>query len=156
MRALPLKTSLPHKQNRELPAPKSAPQKAMEKLGLLRNIDLALHLPLRYEDETRITPISQLQHGHTAQVEGVVQDCEIHLRARRQLVVMLSDGTETLALRFLTFYPSHQKALAQGQRVRVRGEARGGFFGLEMVHPFGKRSDAGLPCLKRLAPALLA
>jgi ATP-dependent DNA helicase RecG len=124
----------------------------MEKLGLLRNIDLALHLPLRYEDETRITPISQLQHGHTAQVEGVVQDCEIHLRARRQLVVMLSDGTETLALRFLTFYPSHQKALAQGQRVRVRGEARGGFFGLEMVHPTFKVVVGETPLASALTP----
>jgi ATP-dependent DNA helicase RecG len=93
----------------------------MEKLGLRRNIDLALHLPLRYEDETAITPIFQLRHGQTAQVEGVVQQCEVQLHARRQLVVMLSDETQTLVLRFLHFYPSHQKTLAQGQRVRVRG-----------------------------------
>ncbi|MCH8855413.1 MAG: hypothetical protein IIA03_04045, partial [Proteobacteria bacterium] len=56
---------------------KSAPQKAMEKLGLVRDIDLALHLPLRYEDETRITPIAALQDNEPAQVEGVVVDCQV-------------------------------------------------------------------------------
>jgi ATP-dependent DNA helicase RecG len=124
----------------------------MEKLGLRRNIDLALHLPLRYEDETAITPIFQLRHGQTAQVEGVVQQCEVQLHARRQLVVMLSDETQTLVLRFLHFYPSHQKTLAQGQRVRVRGEARGGFFGLEMVHPTFKGVVAGTPLALALTP----
>ncbi|MEP6874810.1 MAG: ATP-dependent DNA helicase RecG, partial [Burkholderiales bacterium] len=115
------------------PAP-SAPQRALEKLGLLRPIDLALHLPMRYEDETRLVPIGALRDGVTAQVEGVVSDCEVQIRGRRQLVVRLHDGHDDLVLRFLHFYPSHQKALGLGKRVRVRGEARGGFFGLEMVH----------------------
>ncbi|MEO6030306.1 MAG: ATP-dependent DNA helicase RecG [Burkholderiaceae bacterium] len=117
------------------PAAKSAPLRALEKLGLLRPIDLALHLPMRYEDETRITPIAALRDGDVAQVEGVVRDCEVQLRGRRQLVVRLHDGSEDLMLRFLHFYPSHQKTFAPGRRLRVRGEARGGFFGLEMVHP---------------------
>ncbi len=117
------------------PAAKSAPRRALEKLGLLRTIDLALHLPMRYEDETRITPIAALRDGDVAQVEGVVRDCEVQLRGRRQLVVRLHDDGGDLVLRFLHFYPSHQKTFAVGRRLRVRGEARGGFFGLEMVHP---------------------
>jgi ATP-dependent DNA helicase RecG len=102
---------------------KSAPQKALEKLGLLSDIDLALHLPLRYEDETRLTPIAALRDGDTAQVQGVVSDSQVQLRPRRQLVVRLRDDSAELVLRFIHFYPSHQKALAVGARVRVRGEA---------------------------------
>ena len=124
----------------------------MEKLGLLRDIDLALHLPLRYEDETRLTPIAALRDGDVAQVEGVVSDCQVQVRARRQLVVRLHDGADDLVLRFLHFYPSHQKTLAVGQRVRVRGEARGGFFGLEMVHPSFKAVDADTPLATALTP----
>ena len=131
----------------------SGPQRAMEKLGLRRDIDLALHLPLRYEDETRLTPIAELRDGDTAQVEGVVQRCEVQLRSRRQLLVTLADDAgDTLLLRFLHFYPSHQKTLAEGQRVRVRGESRGGFFGREMVHPGFKAVDADAPLATALTP----
>lgn len=131
---------------------KSAPQKAMEKLGLVRDIDLALHLPLRYEDETRIVPIATLRDGDTAQVEGIVRECEIQFRPRRQLVVKIDDGTEELWLRFLNFYPNHQKTLGVGKRVRVRGEARGGFFGREMVHPNFKGVDDDTPLAEALTP----
>ncbi len=131
----------------------SGPQRAMEKLGLRRDIDLALHLPLRYEDETRLTPIAATRDGQAAQVEGVVQRCEVQLRSRRQLLVTLADDAgDTLLLRFLHFYPSHQKTLAEGQRVRVRGEVRGGFFGREMVHPVFKAVDAATPLATALTP----
>ncbi len=131
----------------------SGPQRAMEKLGLRRDIDLALHLPLRYEDETRLTPIAATRDGQAAQVEGVVQRCEVQLRSRRQLLVTLADDAgDTLLLRFLHFYPSHQKTLAEGQRVRVRGEVRGGFFGREMVHPVFKAVDAAAPLATALTP----
>jgi ATP-dependent DNA helicase RecG len=132
--------------------PKSAPQRALEKLGLLRDIDLALHLPLRYEDETKLVPIASLRDGDHAQVEGVVTDSRVQFRPRRQLVVKIHDGADDLVLRFLHFYPSHQKALAEGARVRVRGEARGGFFGLEMVHPSFKAVDEGAPLARALTP----
>ena len=131
---------------------KSGPQRALEKLGLVRTIDLALHLPIRYEDETRVVPIAELRDGSVAQVEGVVTDCQVQIRARRQLVVRIHDGHDDLVLRFLHFYPSHQKSLAVGRRVRVRGEARGGFFGLEMVHPSFKGVDADTPLASALTP----
>ena len=132
--------------------PKSAPQRALEKLGLLRDIDLALHLPLRYEDETKLVPIAALRDGDVAQVEGVVTDSRVQFRPRRQLVVKIHDGADDLVLRFLNFYPSHQKTLAEGARVRVRGEARGGFFGLEMVHPSFKAVDEDTPLARALTP----
>ena len=134
------------------PKPKSAPQKAMEKLGLLRDIDLALHLPLRYEDETQVTPIAALRENETGQCEGIVQDSRIELRSRRQLLVTLVDGSGELLLRFLNFYPSQQKQMAVGQRLRVRGELRGGFFGREMVHPVIKPVDEHTPLATSLTP----
>jgi ATP-dependent DNA helicase RecG len=138
--------------NAARPREKSAPQRALDKLGLTRDIDLALHLPLRYEDETRLARIADLRDGMTAQVEGVVQSSEVQLRGRRQLVVRIDDGSDELLLRFLHFYPSHQKTLAAGRRVRVRGETRGGFIGREMVHPSFKAVDEGAPLATALTP----
>ena len=134
------------------PREKSAPQRAMEKLGLARDIDLALHLPLRYEDETRVLSIADAPDGEPVQVEGVVTESRIEQRGRRQLLVRLTDDSESLLLRFLNFYPSHQKTLAVGARVRVRGEARSGFFGREMVHPHFKAVDEHTPLASALTP----
>jgi len=136
----------------DAPRAKSAPQKAMERLGLVRDIDLALHLPLRYEDETQLQPIAHTRDGQTAQVEGVVREAQAELRSRRQLVVRLADDSGEITLRFLNFYPSHQKVLARGQRVRVRGEVRGGFLGREMVHPTFKAVEPGAPLPASLTP----
>jgi ATP-dependent DNA helicase RecG len=124
----------------------------MEKLGLKRDIDLALHLPLRYEDETRVSTIADAPDGEPVQVEGVVTESRIELRGRRQLLVRIADDSDALLLRFLNFYPSHQKTLAVGTRVRVRGEARNGFFGREMVHPQFKAVDAHTPLATALTP----
>ncbi len=130
----------------------SPAQRAMEKLGLRRDIDLALHLPLRYEDETRLTPIAEARDGEPVQVEGIVRDARVELRGRRQLVVHIADDSGELVLRFLHFYPSQQKTLAPGTRIRVRGEPRGGFFGREMVHPTWKAVDEGAPLAEALTP----
>jgi ATP-dependent DNA helicase RecG len=135
------------------PAPRkelSAPQRALHKLGLVRDIDLALHLPLRYEDETCIQRLADAREGQTVQVQGTVTHSEITLRPRRQLLVTLDDGSETCTLRFFSFYPSHQKALAVGAQVRVRGEIRGGFMGRSMMHPAFHAAGGELP--KALTP----
>ena len=123
----------------------TAPQKALLKLGLQRDIDLALHLPLRYEDETRITPLKNAREGDTVQIEATVTASEITLRPRRQLVVTVDDGTATCELRFFSFYPSHQKTLAVGARLRVRGEVKGGFWGRQMLHPAFRLAGGELP-----------
>ena len=137
---------MPAKADGPTPSPAlSAPQKALRKLGLVRDIDLALHLPLRYEDETRIVKLSEAREGATVQVEGVVTQCEITFRPRRQLLVTLDDGSDTCTLRFFGFYPSHQKALAVGARIRVRGEVRGGFMGRTMMHPAFHAAGGELP-----------
>jgi ATP-dependent DNA helicase RecG len=126
-------------------AAKTQAQKALDKLGLRRDIDLALHLPLRYEDETRITMLADARDGEMVQIEGLITNSEISFRPRRQLRVTLDDGTDTCTLRFLNFYPSHQKTLSVGARVRARGELRGGFVSREMVHPSFKLAGGDLP-----------
>ena len=113
----------------------SAPQKALRKLGLVRDIDLALHLPLRYEDETRIVKLADAREGDTVQIEATVTACEITMRPRRQLLVTVDDGSDTCVMRFFSFYPSHQKALAVGNRIRARGEVRGGLRGADHDAP---------------------
>ena len=125
--------------------PLSAPQKALRKLGLVRDIDLALHLPLRYEDETRIVSLRDVREGDEVQIEAVVTASEVSFRPRRQLLVTVDDGGDTCLLRFFNFYPSQQKALAVGNRVRVRGELRGGFSGWTMMHPAVRPAGGTLP-----------
>ncbi len=126
-------------------APKSPTQKALDKLGLKRDIDLALHLPLRYEDETRITKLRDAREGDTVQIEARVTDCEVSFRPRRQLIVTVDDGTDTCTLRFFSFYPSQQKMLAVGNRIRARGEVKGGFLGRTMLHPSFRIAGGDLP-----------
>ena len=114
--------------------------------------DLILHLPLRYEDETRLTPIAAARAGFPAQIEGEVSACEVVLRPRRQLVARIRDASGVLVARWLNFYPSQQKQLAPGHRVRLFGEVRGGFFGDEMIHPRVRVVEAGEPLPEALTP----
>jgi len=130
---------------RKTPAPPSAAQKALHKLGLVRDIDLALHLPLRYEDETRIVPLRNARDGEVAQIEATVTSSEVQLRPRRMLKVVVDDGTGTCDLTFFSFYPSHQKTLAVGARLRIRGEVKGGFWGRQMLHPAFRLAGGELP-----------
>jgi len=123
----------------------SEPQKALVKMGLARDIDLALHIPLRYEDETRIVKLRDAREGDTAQIEATVTDSQVQYRPRRQLVVTVDDGSDTCVLRFFSFYPSQQKSLAVGARLRIRGELKGGFLGWQMVHPSWRAAGGELP-----------
>jgi ATP-dependent DNA helicase RecG len=152
----------------DMPAPKrkpaapakSAPARAnkiedkLARLGLRSDMDLVLHLPLRYEDETRVVPIREagFMAGSPAQVEGVVTACEVQFRPRRQLVVTIADDSGPLVMRFLNFYGNQTKQMAEGVRIRARGEVRHGFFGAEMVHPSYKVILEGAPLPTALTP----
>jgi ATP-dependent DNA helicase RecG len=110
-------------------------QEKLSRLGIKNELDLILHLPIRYEDETHLFPISDAPQGQTVQVEGVIVHNEVVARPRRQLVCQIEDGSGKLVMRFLNFYGSQIKTYAVGKRVRLLGEIRSGFFGVEMVHP---------------------
>jgi ATP-dependent DNA helicase RecG len=122
------------------------------KLGIRREADLLLHLPLRYEDETRIVPIGEARAGETCQVAGEVVRAEVVPRPRKMLQVELDDGTGSISLRFLHFYPSQVAQLQPGRRVRAHGDVRGGLFGLEMVHPRYRMASPGERLPQRLTP----
>ena len=126
--------------------------KKLAKLGVHHRSDLLLHLPLRYEDETHLAPISTVQSGQTVQVQGVITHNEITFRPRRMLVCRLHDSGGELYLRFLNFYPSQQKQLAEGRQIRVVGEARMGYYGLEMVHPKCRAVEDDTPLQPGLTP----
>ena len=124
------------------------------RLGLRSDMDFVLHLPLRYEDETEIVPIAQatFMFGRPAQVEGVVTACTVQFRPRRQLVVTIADDSGALVMRFLNFYGSQTRQLAEGTRVRARAEVRQGFLGAEMVHPAYKVVLENTPLPSVLTP----
>ena len=125
----------------------SSAAKRLERLGIRREFDLVLHLPLRYEDETRITPIAGAPAGAAVQVEGVVRSTDIAYRPKRQLVCRVADESGEVVFRFFRFWASQVKALAPGVRVRAFGELRSGFFGGEMIHPRFRvlRGESPLP-----------
>ncbi|EXI78156.1 MAG: ATP-dependent DNA helicase RecG [Candidatus Accumulibacter appositus] len=134
----------------EIDAP-PAIRSRLHKLGIERREDLVLHLPLRYEDETRVTALAEAPLGVPLQIEALVGDVAISMAPRRQLLVTVSDACDVadapsdtdeknlLRLRFLSFYGSQQRAFENARqnrlRLRIFGEIRDGFLGLEMVHP---------------------
>ncbi len=124
----------------------------LAKLGIHHRSDLLLHLPLRYEDETHLSPIDTVQAGETTQVQGIITHNEVIYKPRRTLVCCLADASGELYLRFLNFYPSQQKQLAVGKAIRAIGEARMGFYGMEMVHAKCRAADEDTPLNSSLTP----
>ncbi|BCO32563.1 ATP-dependent DNA helicase RecG [Thiohalobacter sp. COW1] len=114
----------------------------LARLNIATVQDALFHLPLRYEDRTRVVPIGALQPGRRAVIEGGIDHAEIKFGRRRMLLVHLSDGTGALILRFFHFNAAQQAALARGMRIRCFGEVRSGPAQLEMVHPEYRRVDA--------------
>jgi ATP-dependent DNA helicase RecG len=112
--------------------------KAAEKLAKLAIVsvqDLLFHLPHRYEDRTRIYPISDLQpHLHTS-IQGEVMSCDIQFGRKRMLIVRLSDGSGTVTLRFFHFSASQKSQLEVGSTLRCFGEVKAGKHGFEIMHP---------------------
>ena len=126
----------------------------LRRLGIHTAEDILLHLPLRYQDRSRMTPIDQLQPGEEALVEAHVLSSEVVARSRRFLLCHLTDGTGALTLRFFHFSPAQQQLLGQpGLRLRCFGEVRQGYSGgLEMIHPECRRIEPDTPVEERLTP----
>lgn len=112
--------------------------KVKEKLGRLRIgsvQDVLFHLPLRYQDRTRLTPIGALRPGMEAMISGRIEAADVVYRGRRSLICRVSDGTGHLHLRFFHFNSQQQAGLERGRIVRCYGETRFGPTGFEMAHP---------------------
>ena len=125
----------------------------LDKLGLRTDQDILLHIPLRYEDETHITPVADLRLGVFAQTQVTVVEQSVQFRGRRSLWVTTMDAAEdTLVLRFLNFYPNTTATLKEGALVRVQGEPRMGHHGMEMVHPRFQAVREETPLSEHLSP----
>ncbi|PZW50185.1 MULTISPECIES: ATP-dependent DNA helicase RecG [unclassified Pseudomonas] len=107
----------------------------LAKVGLETLQDILFHLPLRYQDRTRIVPIGALRPGQDAVVEGTVSGADVVMGKRRSLLVRLNDGSGTLSLRFYHFSNAQKEGLKRGTQVRCYGEIRPGSSGLEIYHP---------------------
>nr|WP_034410351.1 ATP-dependent DNA helicase RecG [Derxia gummosa] len=141
------------------PSPTDTLGRRLERMGLRTARDFVLHLPLRYEDETRVTPIDELEPMLVQQVEVKVLAVEVALRGRKQLLVRAEDDTGEILLRFLNFYPNQVAAFNAAERdgkpMRVRGEVRHGWLPgapPEMVHPKFRLVAEGAPLPKALTP----
>lgn len=117
----------------------------LARLGIARVQDLLFHLPLRYQDRTRIQPIGSLRPGAQVVVEGEVELADVRFGRRRSLLVSIADGSGSLILRFFHFSTAQKSALQRGTRLRCFGEVRNGPNSLEMVHPEYQRVEAGAP-----------
>lgn len=126
----------------------------LERLGIRTVADLLFHLPLRYQDRTRLLPVGSVRPGDECLVEGTVEHAEVVLRGRRMLLLRLSDGSGEISLRFFHFSPAQKQGLTTpGQRLRCFGEVRAGRNGLEMVHPeYRVVCDAEIPVEASLTP----
>ena len=107
----------------------------LARVGIESVQDLLFHLPLRYQDRTRIVPIGALRPGQDAVIEGTVVGADVLMGRRRSLLVRLQDATGTLSLRFYHFSQAQKDSLKRGTQVRCYGEARPGASGLEIYHP---------------------
>ena len=126
----------------------------LARLDIHNSHDLLWHLPLRYRDLTRVTPIGALSLHGEALVEGTIRACDVAFGRRRSLLCLIQDGTGLLALRFYHFSKAQQQQLAPGVKIRAWGEARRGSSGFEMYHPEYRLLDQGeaLPLADRLTP----
>jgi len=116
----------------------------LDRLGLRTVQDVLFHLPLRYEDRTRVVPIGTLRAGDRAVIEGEIQLAEVVFRRRRALLCRIADGSGFLTLRFFHFSAAQQESLTRGSRLRCFGEVRPGPAGLEIVHPEYRKIVPGL------------
>lgn len=123
------------------------PRKAeqLRRIGIVTVQDLLFHLPLHYQDRTRISPIAELNSGRLALVEGNIRKSQVHHGRRRSLLCPLEDGSGALTLRFFHFSGRQQALLSPGIRLRCFGEVRSGPQGLEMVHPEYRLMGPGQP-----------
>lgn len=117
----------------------------LQALGITSVLDLLFHLPLRYQDRTRLTPIVALRPGMDVVIEGTIAGNALMFGKRRSLMVKVQDGTGVTTLRFFHFSAAQKNALVTGARIRCYGEARFGKSGVELYHPEYQLLQSAVP-----------
>ncbi len=124
------------------------------KIGIHSIQDLLFHLPMRYQDRTRVVPIGSLQPNSDVVIQGKVLASEVVMGRRRSLLCRVSDGTGSISLRFFHFTAGQKNNLKPGAEVRCFGEPRRGATGFEIYHPEYKviQPDAPIDVEETLTP----
>jgi len=104
-------------------------------LGICYVQDLLFHLPLRYQDRTRICSIKNLMPGDHVVIEGIIENVVIPKVGRTRLLCQLQDPSGRIGLRFFHVTAQQRQTLQAGMRMKCFGEVRRGGYGLEMIHP---------------------
>lgn len=110
-------------------------QKKLQQIGIFTLFDTLFHLPFRYEDRTRITPIADLIAGEKAQTEGIIEAVEVSGFRKKRLQLLISDNNRDLRVIFFNFFPSMLKSLEIGKKIRLFGEIRDDGYGRTISHP---------------------
>ena len=110
-------------------------EKKLAAIGITSIQDLLFHLPLRYEDRTRVTLAARARVGEYMQFEGEITSCDLQFGKRRSLRCSLRDSSGSMTLRFFHFSAAQKESLAVGTQLRVYGEVKHGRAGFELFHP---------------------
>ncbi|WP_257296918.1 ATP-dependent DNA helicase RecG [Endozoicomonas sp. YOMI1] len=126
----------------------------LARIGIVTIQDLLFHLPLRYQDRTRVTPIGTLQPQTDVVIHGKILASDIVMGKRRSLLCRVGDGSGSISLRFFHFTAAQKNNLRQGVEIRCFGEPRRGATGLEMYHPEYRviKADAPVDVEETLTP----
>lgn len=126
----------------------------LAKLNIYTVQDLLFHLPLRYQDRTRICPIGMLQFGNEVVVQGTIQNSQVTFGRRKSLMCQVQDDSGVITLRFFHFTASQKNNLAAGTEIRCFGEVRRGSSGYEIYHPEYQliKNNTPLPVEEHLTP----
>ena len=124
----------------------------LRKLHIATIFDLLLHLPTRYQDETKIESIKNIIPGTQVQIEGVIKQSTVIYRPRKNLIIIIEDESDSIQIRFINFYPSQIKDLSEGKKIRVFGEVKKNLFLNEMVHPQYKVLSTDDPLPQTFSP----
>ncbi|MCF6318653.1 MAG: ATP-dependent DNA helicase RecG [Proteobacteria bacterium] len=114
-------------------------------LGIDQVIDLLFHLPLRYQDKTKVTDIADLSFGQTALIEGQIVKSHLTNSYKPMLVCEINDGTDTIVLKFFNHFYSQRAKMIVGSNIRAFGEIRYGKYMKEILHPEYQHYDQPLP-----------
>ncbi|WP_191601627.1 ATP-dependent DNA helicase RecG [Marinomonas algicola] len=123
----------------------SAVAEKLAKLNIHSLQDLVFHLPMRYQDRTKVVPIGRLRLGDEVVIEGDVIGCEVAMGKRRSLLCRVKDHSGTLTLRFFHFTAGQKKQFESGKTIRAFGEIKRGSFGYEIFHPEYSLADEFTP-----------
>ena len=104
-------------------------------MGIKTVYDILFHLPIRYQDRSKVQPIGSIKKDHYVVIEGEIRVSDIIFNKRRNLLCKIQDQTGTITLRFFNFNKTQKNSFRPGIYIRCFGKTSISRGGLEMIHP---------------------